>query len=101
MNGFTYRYAIVLPNGDYYRRPTTRLWASLGMADLVADEPIMTFTSRDAAEQMMQELARQTAALGMTFTGRIVTSMCTPFTDSDDPFGEFAAEVDQWLRSQG
>lgn len=121
--GFTFRYAIRMPNGELYRHPQAQqqvedLTASslerdmnkmLGMigwgTSSSAPKPQPTgpaiFDNRKDAENLLGQIQAQAAAVGVThWGGTVVTQLCTPFTPGD-PAESFWPAIAAWLSTQG
>jgi hypothetical protein len=96
MDGFTYQFAILCPDGELYRqRPSA--WCSV-----LGDPPrgdVVLFASRQAAEMVLGQICETAALMGMNFCGQIVQRLCSPFR-IDDPAAHFADAVERWANGQ-
>lgn len=115
MNGFTYRYAIRMPNGQLFKSPQQQQTEELRdqnqqlymrMLGIYVSEPDptpppdpcpMIFDKREDAEQVFNNLRESARQFGVdNWGGTIVAQLCTPFTPGD-PGMEFADAVIYWL----
>jgi hypothetical protein len=120
LNGFTYRYAVRMPNGDLFAPPQPqRQVINFGMPSIMRDmlglyamreefaepEPQIApepriFDNREDAEQLLNNLRDTATQFGVdNYGGTIVTQLCTPFTPGD-PGIDFADEVVKWLNDE-
>lgn len=124
--GFTFRYAVRMPDGQLYpsrpdgapdpavdySRPSAfrdleTTWAYiLGTAPPQQQQQQQTacvprvFDTREGAEQLLAALQQEAAKFGVTnWGGTVVCQLCTPFTPGE--LTQFADEVAQWLKTQG
>jgi len=114
--GFTFRYAIRMPNGELYRHPQQQQheqptsgsdpWSWLGLRSPVPEPPPtptgpVIFDNRQGAVQLLKEIRERAAAVGVThWGGSVVAQLCTPFTPGD-PAEDFWPALVAWLRAQG
>lgn len=118
MNGFTYRYAIRMPNGELFtqQQPRQAAWSQreiearymhmLGMGVHYVAEPDpgpqpdpgpMIFDKLEDAETVFENLRSSAVQFGVDlWAGAIVAQLCTPFTPGN-PGTEFAETVVKWL----
>jgi hypothetical protein len=126
MNGFTYRYAVRMPNGLLYMRPVEvadedgedatdystpspmrdmqRYYVVLGNGlsrkTKTVLEPVI-FDKREDAEKVLDKLREEAIRFGVDNWGAtIVAQLCTPFSPGD-PGTEFIDQVLAWLEQQG
>lgn len=128
--GFTFRFAIRMPDGELYRWPDpsparqkAQAPAEDTMSSFVRDmnmvagmfgmgssssaaKPVTRlvpaiFEDIKQAEALLKDIQRRAAEVGVThWGGTIVTQLCTPFTPGD-PSAHFWPAVVKWMRSQG
>ncbi|SHT85018.1 Uncharacterised protein [Mycobacteroides abscessus subsp. bolletii] len=84
--GFVVLYAIKNPDDTLAKHPFT------GRA--------MVMTDRSMAERNLAQITEAAAQIGMTYTGRIVYQLCSPFIDPGDPIAETIGQIETWLKSQ-
>lgn len=118
MNGFTFRYAIRMPNGqlfaaqkqrpaDFEREHQRAYLSMLGMHVLESEmepqpapEPLI-FDQRDDAEKILTNLRESARQFGVdNYGATIVAQLCTPFTPGD-PGMEFADDIIKWIGQEG
>lgn len=97
VNSFTTRYAVRMPNGELYSRPTA--YSLFGVPDPTSSSRVVAFDTRESAETFIARMRREAADIGIDWQATIVQQLCTPFT-SGDPTEQFAGEVIDWLREQ-
>ena len=86
-DGFSYQFAIRLPDGDFARCPQTGMML---LWDNEADAVIM-----------FRHMEQHAAWLGVRmWGGAVVRRYCTPFVGDHDPAEVFLDELDAWLQQQ-
>ena len=102
MNDFTFQYAIRLPNGSLYLKPTQRaMFAS--MFGPVGDPPreLAVFDERSDAEEVLDEMRKVANEVGVDNLGAtIVTRICSPFVGEHEDGTEFVKAVTEWIEGQ-
>ena len=102
MNDFTFQYAIRLPNGSLYLKPTQRaMFAS--MFGPVGDPPreLAVFDERSDAEEVLDEMRKLANEVGVDNLGAtIVTRICSPFVGEHEDGTEFVKAVTEWIEGQ-
>lgn len=100
--GFSYEFAIAMPNGELYRRQPSVSFASLfGRTETTVDEgEVVLYQSRAEADAALRGLVRRAADVGVDgWCGYVVQRLCSPFT-VHDPAAQFAGEVEAWIEGQ-
>jgi hypothetical protein len=99
MNDFTFQYALRLPNGSLYLKPTQRaMFAS--MFGPVGDPPreLAVFDQRSDAEEVLDEMRKLAREVGVDNLGAtIVTRLCSPFVGEHEDGTEFVKAVTEWI----
>ena len=86
---FTTTWAIQMPDGSYAK------------ASPREERPLM-WSSRELAEEYMQQIKAAAASIGITaWTGRVVRQYCTPFIGDGDDAEVLVAELEAWMRANG
>jgi len=93
--GFTYQWAIRLPDGQLWRQPYMMPWGELA----TPDEPTV-FARRAEAERALERIRQQAAVIGIDWHGWLEFRLCTPFSRTD-PAETLVAELEEWMRRHG
>jgi hypothetical protein len=103
IHGYTLQFAIKLPNGALYLKPTQRaMFAS--MFGPVGDPPreLAVFDERSDAEEVIDEMRKLANEVGVDNLGAtIVTRLCSPFLADHDDVAGFVAHIAEWVEKGG
>jgi hypothetical protein len=103
MNGFTFQYALRLPNGDLYLKPTR---PSMFTAMFYATPPepereLAVFDTRADAEEVLEDMRKVAREVGVDNLGAtIVTRLFSPFVGEHEDGTEFVQAVMEWIEGK-
>lgn len=85
--GFTYQYAIRMPDGNLYAHPFN-------------GKPLL-WDSHEAATAALESMRLSASGMGVPhWAGHIVWQLCSPFMGATDPATGIAEEIQAWLHKQ-
>lgn len=100
VNDFTFQFAVRLPNGDLYLKPTARAMMASVFGGMAYDCPreLAVFDDRADAEEVLDEMRKVAREVGVDNLGAtIVTRLCSPFVGEHEDGTEFVKAVTEWI----
>ena len=99
-NDFALEFAIVMPDGEFYRSRPFILPSLFGGKSADGGGDVVLYRTRAEADSALASLKARAAEMGVgDWCGFVVQRLCSPFTVRD-PAAQFASEIESWMEGQ-
>lgn len=99
-NDFALEFAIVMPDGEFYRSRPFILTSLFGGKSADGGGDVVLYRTRAEADSALASLKARAAEMGVSdWCGFVVQRLCSPFT-VNDPAAQFASEIESWMEGQ-